>query len=747
MPADVLTNRYSNSRSGVTSNETRLTIERVSTSTFGKLFARTVDGDLYAQPLIVSNLEIGGIRRNVVYLATSRNYVYAYDADDPLAYLPLWTTNLGPAAPRDAIFPGYGNFASEVGVTSTPVIEREGEGGTIFLVAKTMDITELGQRVFQYKLHALNILTGKERRKPTLIEAVVQNAAGQTINFDPQLNLNRPGLLLREGVLYIAFGSHGDKGDFYGWVMAYSARTLARIATYNTAPDWGQGGIWQSGTGLAGDNDGNVYAVVGNGASERANNARHPPILRPAAVKSPVYGNALLKLKLVKPRKGPAKLKVVDWFTASDVFELNNVDSDFIGGPVLFEAPGKNGEMLELLLGGGKDGKFYLVDCENLGKWTAGSNTAILQADQLCTFHIHGAPVVWRRANGEIRAFVWSEKDFLKSFALRGSSFDKTPLSTSDYGLPQDELRMPGGVLSLSWDGKDDESAILWASHPTHEDAMNKTVSGTLRAYDAMDLNKELWTSDMNADGDDRAGCLAKFCPPVVANGKVYLATFSRELVVYGLFEDAHKDVRTDDVGIFQLRDFGPVQKSGSYVCSRYDLRIVGSGIGETKDEFLLASVERNPAQGEIEVTARVDGIRAPDCPNARVGVMIRRSFDQRDRFAAVTITNQNQALFLHRDEAGESVKQDGPFDITFPVFVRLVARSVDAKPGRVAFTGAISKDGAAWLTISAFTEIDMDIVADIDLRAGLAVTAQTGPNVKAPGSQAHAIFSRVKVT
>ncbi|HMF06997.1 MAG TPA: hypothetical protein VKE72_08320, partial [Methylocella sp.] len=216
MPADVLTNRYSNSRTGVTSDETQLTKERVATATFGKLFSRTVDGDLYAQPLIVSNLEMGGVRRNVVYLATSRNCVYAYDADDPMAYLPLWMANLGPPVPRDAIFPGYLNFGSEVGVTSTPVIERNGEGGTIFLVAKTMHFTELGQMVFQYKLHALNILTGKERRKPALIEAAMQNAAGQTIDFDPQLNLNRPGLLLQNGVLYIAFGSHGDKGDFYG---------------------------------------------------------------------------------------------------------------------------------------------------------------------------------------------------------------------------------------------------------------------------------------------------------------------------------------------------------------------------------------------------------------------------------------------------------------------------------------------------------------------------------------------------
>jgi hypothetical protein len=745
MPANVLTNRNSNSRTGVTGAESLLTKGLVSPSTFGKLFSRTVDGDLYAQPLIVSNLEIGGVRRNVVYLATSRNYVYAYDADDPLAYLPLWTTNLGPAVPRDAIFKGYLNFGSEIGVTSTPVIERKGEAGTIFLVAKTLHFTEQGQKVFEHRLHALDILTGKERRKPTLIEAAVQNAAGETINFDPRLNLNRPGLLLQDGVLYIAFGSQGDKGNYYGWVLAYSTRTLARLAVLNTAPDWGQGGVWQSGTGLAGDDEGNVYAVVGNGDSESDNRAKKPPVLRPAAVKSPVYGNALLKLKLVKPRKGPAQLKIVDWFTASDVFELNNIDDDFIGGPVLFEAPGKQGEELKLLLGGGKDGKFYLVNRDKLGGWTESNNTSILQAEQLCTFHIHGAPVVWRRPNGEIRAFVWSEKDFLKAFVLEETSFGKTPQSTSDYGLPQDELRMPGGVLALSWDGNNDDTAILWASHPSHEDAMNKTVAGTLRAYDALDLNKELWTSDTDPDGNDRVGSLAKFCPPVIANGKVYLATFSRELVVYGVFDDAHK--RPDDLGIFELRNIGKVRKSGSFVCSRYDLTIDGSGIGESEDEFLLASVECNPARGEIEVIARVDGITAPNYPNARAGVMIRRSFDQNEKFAAVTITNQNQALFLHRDKAGESAKQDGPIDVTLPVFVRLTARSLDTKPGNVAFTGAISKNGATWQTISALTEIEMDVVADIDLRAGLAVTAQTGATAKSPASQAHVIFSRVNVT
>jgi hypothetical protein len=299
-------------------------------------------------------------------------------------------------------------------VTNAPVIEREGEGGTIFLIAKTMHFTELGQQVFQYKLHALNILTVKDRRPPVLIEAAVQNAAGRVLDFDPQINLNRPGLLLQEGVLYIAFGSHGDKGDFYGWIMAYSARTLSRVAIYNTAPDWGQGGVWQSGTGLASDDEGNVYAVVGNGATENANLAKHPPNPRPAVVESPVYGNALLKLELVKPRRGPARLQTVDWFTASDVFELNNDDTDFISGPVLFEALGKQGELLKLLLGGGKDGKFYLVNRDNLGQWMAGNNTNTLQAEKLCTFHIHGHPSYGERRTVRSGRLSGAKRTFLK---------------------------------------------------------------------------------------------------------------------------------------------------------------------------------------------------------------------------------------------------------------------------------------------------------------------------------------------
>lgn len=750
MEIDVLTNRYDNSRSGVNSKETLLNTENVSISRFGKLFSRTVDGDLYAQPLIASNIVINGNRRNVVFLATSRNWVYAYDADQADEVLPLWSVNLGHPVPRDDVYNSYLNFAAEVGITSTPVIELDGKGGgTIYVVAKTR-IVERNARVFRYEINALDIRTGKHRSKtggPALIQASVHDARNRVITFGAQLQLNRPGLLLSDGVLYLAFGSHGDQDPFYGWIMAYNARSLRQLAVYNTAPDWGEGGVWQSGTGLAADAEGFVYAVVANGESPSENEKKHPPIRPPNSVDKPVYGNAILKLKLVRKRGG-SELRVADWFTASNTFQLNETDNDLLGGPVLFDVTVAAGASGKMVLAGGKDGNFYLADRTNLGRWMAGENTAIRQIAPLCNFHIHGAPIVWKRSESETVGFVWSEKDFLKCFLIKDAKFVAKPLSTSDYGFPQDELRMPGGMLSVSCSGTDEGSGIVWASHPTDDDSMNKTVDGTLRAYDARNLDVELWNSDMDAEGNDRVGSFAKFCPPVVANGKVYMATFSRELAVYGLFSEIGKPERSNNVGIFQLSSIGTgIQQSGSYTCSRYNLRITGQGIGATNDSFLFASVNRDSDhEQEIEITARVDGVNAPQYPNARVGVMIRKfeqdSSQEQHRFAALVVTNQNQVLFLHRDGEGAVAQQDGPVDVTLPCFLKLTATKVISLPGFIEYEGMTSLDGINWKMVSAMTRIRIDG----RLMIGLAVTAQTGPSADTSSFQAHASFSKVEI-
>jgi outer membrane protein assembly factor BamB len=766
--------------------ETELKTSTVSVPTFGKLFSRTVDGDLYAQPLVVCG--VGDPKRNVVYLATSRNWIYAYDADDPDDCLPIWSRNLGQPVPRDDIFINYLNFANQIGITSTPVIDLDGQGGGTMYVVPKIRAVQAGVKQYTYVIQAIDIVTGLDRpitkqcpASRVVITATAARADGTTIVFDPLPHLNRPGLLLVNGVLYLAFGSHGDQGDFYGWIMAYDAQTLEQLAVYNAAPDWGQGGIWQSGTGLAADRDGFIYAVVGNGESPDSKARETPPVPVPVHIDKPVYGNAILKMRLARDG-AQARLEVVDWFTASNTMQLNQFDNDFIGGPVLFDVPPVPGSSGRLIIGGGKDGKIYLADRMNLGQWKplladgTPDVSNILQAEELCTYHIHGAPVIWENSHGEVVAFVWSEKDFLKALKFNGKTFDPHPTSTSVYGFPEDELRMPGGILALSANGDEEGSAIVWASHPTDDDGMNQTVLGTLRAYDARDLNNELWNSDMDAEGTDRVGSFAKFCPPVVANGKVYLATFSRELVVYGLFADVGRKPRSNDCGIFRLQAIShagsTVQQSGNYTCNHYDLRITGAGIGDDEDSFLYAFVARDSEEeSEISITTRVDGINAPEYHNPYVGVMIRKFGDttpdpaaklkakgdpippippNATRFAAVVVNKDGDVLFLHRDADKAKVRRDGPRAITFPCYVRLTAKKIEGMPGFVDFIGEYSADGIDWERVSALQQIQMapetSIKIDGKLMVGLVTSAQLGKQPDTTTDQAHAKFSNVRV-
>jgi hypothetical protein len=744
MPLDILTNRYDNNRSGVNSQEAVLTPENVDPAKFGKLFTRTVDGDLYGQPLIVNDLIIDGVRHSsVVFLATSRNFVYCYDAEDPNAYVPLWTRWLGPAVPRDEVLweqgkdeEHYLNFGKEIGITSTPVIAREGESGTLYVVAKMIQGSR-ATAVFNQKLYALDLVTGRDRVAPARIEAALPGRPN--VAFNPKRNLNRPGLLLQNGVLYLAFGSHDDAGEYYGWILAYDAATLQCLAAYNTAPDWGEGGVWQSGTGLAGDAEDCVYAVVGNGKSTDG----RP---KPDPVAKPEYGNALLKLKL---DRGAGIFEIVDWFTTMDVFDQNDQDVDLIGGPVLFQAE-PNGERRTFLLGGGKDGKFYLADRGNLGHWTR-DNSGILQADKLCEYHIHGAPVVWRSARGKILAYVWSEKDALKMFRLGPRGFRPAPKGISNVRFPVSENRMPGGILSLSWDGSDPESAIVWASHPTCEDAMNKTVAGTLRAFKATDMTQELWNSDMDPAGDDRLGSFAKFSPPVVANGKVYIGTFSRELAVYGRLDEPRFDL-----GDFELRDIGPnVDKSGYYAAGRYFLKLSGAGIGVVPEGFLFANREHNLGDSDLSLTVRFDGFNVDHLAGpARGGLIMRGGFAPSDGMAALIVDRDGHAFVLARDQPDETaprlrarrVRKIGRTRMPgWPTNLRLAVADADEK-GHVRITTEVGNAAVgAWEVLADFV-MKWDVAANAAVKVGMFVTEQNHAVGPRPGSAppGQAKFSKV---
>ncbi|HEY3841277.1 MAG TPA: hypothetical protein VGL72_32120 [Bryobacteraceae bacterium] len=523
---DVLTNRYDPGRSGVNLRETSLTAKNISAAQFGKIFEREVDGDMYAQPLIKTNVNIPGVgTRDVVYVATVNNSLYAFDAESPGQSQPYWHVTskvLGQPVPKSAVTDlpkdqEYLNFDSKIGIVATPVIDDQ--SNTIYVVNQSVTGTD-----YHFHIHAFDLATGREKSEmhsPIEIQAAISgngvaNEEGR-IRFRSRKMLNRPGLLLMEGVLYLAFTAHLDgepKFDRHGWIMAYQASPLKQLAVVCTTPDGIQGGVWQSGVGLAAERRDNtpyplIYSVVANGSVGGRNFAQS--ILQ-------LYPGELLSVKQA--------------FTPTEQAYQNDNDLDLSTGPVLLPD-------LPFILGCSKDGKCYLVDRVNMHlvqEFRAGTNS--YGGDRQP--NVHGAPVLWRDTYNNLQLYVWAEEDFLRGFQFDGQRFQAAGKS----GMRAPENSMPGGMLTLSANGKTLGSAVLWASLPISGDANMGTVPGILRAFDAANIGTELWNSEQSG-GRDHLGMFAKFCPPVVANGKVYMATFAQpqksgkttpnKLVVYGL--------------------------------------------------------------------------------------------------------------------------------------------------------------------------------------------------------------------
>jgi hypothetical protein len=278
----VVTNRYSPERTGGNYQEIHLNADNVRPGHFGLLFRRPVDGQVYAQPLYVPDVPLPAIGiRNVLFVATMHNTVFAFDADHPLSTAPLWQRSLGPAIPLPDAQIGPGGYSdispspssdpqhpllpAEVGVLSTPVISLAAR--TLFVVAASK---EGGQ--YLHRLHALDIATGNERpNSPVVVatngsERLHVNVPGGTtadVLFESHRQLQRSGLVLGNGRVYVAFASYGDMNDYHGWVIAFDAQSLVRREVFCTTPsvaagDDARGGIWQAGQAGAVDRAGNV---------------------------------------------------------------------------------------------------------------------------------------------------------------------------------------------------------------------------------------------------------------------------------------------------------------------------------------------------------------------------------------------------------------------------------------------------------------------------------------------------------
>lgn len=482
-------------RTGVNASETVLTPANVNSATFGKLYSLPVDGQIYAQPLYVPGVSIPASNpahgiHNVLYVATENNSIYAFDADSATP-LVLWQRNFGiPFTNPD----GIGQF----GILSTPVIDAGRQA--IYLVADTL---VNGQPSFA--LHSLDITTGADKvGSPSVIAGQVpgtgDGSVGGIQTFSAAQSLQRPALLELTGNIFIGFGSHGDDAPYHGWLFEYDGVTLRRLALKCLSPNGYGAAIWQSGGGLSADTAGNIYFSTGNGTFN--------PLTSD-------YGDSVIK---IHPASG---LGVASFFAPVLQEFFRESDYDLGAGNVVV-IPSSVVLISPLLLTGGKDGHMYLTNSGSLGGFQLGLGlTDLVQQEWTGVFGHFGGSVFYNNS-----LYTWNSFDVMRIYSFDGLAF------TEDFVGTQEQLHtlQNAPALSISANGAAGNGAILWAAHSlSYTDGGN--YPGILHAYDAR-TGAELWTSNTE---EDAPGAWAKWVPPTVVNGKVYLATFDSGVAVYGL--------------------------------------------------------------------------------------------------------------------------------------------------------------------------------------------------------------------
>jgi len=518
--AGVFTQHNDNGRTGQNLNETVLTPTVVgNTATFMKLFSQPVDGFIYAQPLYVPNVAIAGKgTHNVVYVATEGDTVFAFDADNNAGQnaAPLWQASLiamnhgatqGETTVDSNSDIGCTDLVPQVGITSTPVIDPS--TGTLYVEAHS----KLMNGTFIHRLHALDITSGAEKAgSPVAITASVSGTGdgGTTDVFNPLLHLNRPGLLLANGEVYLGYASHCDIQPYHGWVFAFDAGTLTQKSVFNATPNGAEGGIWQAGAGLAADDQVNIFTVTGNGTFDTTGTVVD-------------FGDSIFKLS---PNSG--NLALTDYFTPFDQNSLNGGDVDLGSGGVLL-LPDQAGANPHLLVQAGKEGTIYLV---NRDQMTAGnqhycsgcnSDPEIVQELQTAIGGLWSMPAYW---NGNV--YFWGSGDLLQQYTVSSGRLSLSPLASSTFGLG-----FPGATPAISANGA--TNAIVWAIDSTQYGFPDQASAGpaVLHAFDATNVANELYNTTMAAGNRDTAGNAVKFAVPTIANGKVYIGT-QKELDVYG---------------------------------------------------------------------------------------------------------------------------------------------------------------------------------------------------------------------
>ncbi len=479
---DVITYHYDNGRDGQNLNETALTPANVNSTQFGKKGEFGVDGHVDAQPLYLSQVTIGGQRKNVLYVATEHGSVYAFDADsiNGTTSTFLWKTSTLGSGETTSDNRGCGQVSPEIGITATPVIDRS--RNAIYVVAMSKNS---GGTYFQ-RIHALDLTTGQELfGGPMNITATYpgtgDNSSGGNVIFDPKQYKERPGLLQINGTIYTTWSSHCDARPYTSWVMAFSADTLAQTSVLNLTPNGNDGGIWMAGTAPAADSSGNLFFIIGNGTFDTALNASGFPV-------NGDCGNCFVKLST------SAGLKLADYFTPFNTVAESNADTDFGsgGGILMLDVTDSGGNTRHLAVGAGKDSLIYVVDRDAMGKFNATTDQIYQEISGQLGGGVFSMPAFFNNT-----VYYGAVGDALKAFPVTAARLAAAPSSQSTH-----HFGYPGTTPSVSANGT--TNGIVWAI---------ENSGAVLYAFDATDLTKELSSTEKSMWAPLPALPFSDFCP------------------------------------------------------------------------------------------------------------------------------------------------------------------------------------------------------------------------------------------
>ena len=499
---DVLTYHNDIARTGQNLTETTLTTSTVNSSKFGKIGFYSTDGLVDAEPLIASQVAVpGNGTHDLLIVASEHGTVYAFDANSGATIWKKSTLLSGETTSDDR---GCGQVSPEIGVTSTPVIDRkQGAHGAVYVVAMSKNGSTYHQR-----LHALDLAQGTELSGgPVEIQASYpgtgDNSDGTNVGFDPAQYKERAGLLLLNGVIYTGWASHCDIRPYTGWIIGYSESTLAQTSVLNVTPNGNEGAIWMAGAGLAADSSGNIYFLDANGDFDETLNGGGFPA-------DGDYGNAFMKLSTTGN-----KLAVADYFEMSDESSENGSDTDLgSGGAMVLPDLSNGGQTVHLAVGAGKDGNLYVVNRDSMGKFNPNNDNSIYQ-----------------QLSGVLSGGVWSMPAYFNntvyygavSNVLQAFKITNAKLATSATAQTGTVFGYPGTTPSISANGA--SNGIVWA--------VENNSPAVLHAFDASSL-AELYNSSQASGGRDQFGSGNKFMTPMIANGRVFVGT-PNGVAVFGL--------------------------------------------------------------------------------------------------------------------------------------------------------------------------------------------------------------------